>query len=104
MNRIFKVVWSKVRKCYVVVSEYGRSNHKKSSTGQQLAALSFHRKIAFRRAAGVALTVLACATPFMGGTAFAAGTVLAGSNNTASGDGSSVSGGYGNEASGIDSS
>lgn len=31
MNKIFKVVWSKVRKCYVVVSEYGRSSHKKSS-------------------------------------------------------------------------
>ena len=26
MNKIFKVVWSKARNCYVVVSEYGRKN------------------------------------------------------------------------------
>lgn len=99
MNRIFKVVWSKVRKCYVVVSEYGRSSHKKSSTVNQLAAMSSHRSIRFRRGAGVVLTVLACATPFVGGgTAFATGTVLAGDSNMASGDYSSVSGGWGNTA------
>ena len=74
MNKIFKVVWSKVRKCYVVVSEYGRSNHKKSSTGQQLAALNFRLSTRFCRVAVATFTFLACNTPFFGGeqTALAA--------------------------------
>ena len=28
MNKIFKIVWSKARQCYVVVSEFGRNNTK----------------------------------------------------------------------------
>ncbi|MGO5593387.1 YadA-like family protein [Acidaminococcus sp. HCP3S3_G9_1] len=39
MNKIFKVVWSKAKRCWVVTSEYGRSTHKKSLTGKILATI-----------------------------------------------------------------
>ncbi len=74
MNKIFKVIWSKVRKCYVVVSEYGRSSQKKSTSIQQLAALNFRLSTRFCRVAVATFTFLACNTPFFGGeqTALAA--------------------------------
>ncbi len=39
MNKIYKVVWSKAKQCWVVTSEYGRSTHKKSLTGKILATI-----------------------------------------------------------------
>ena len=33
MNRIFKVIWSKTKHCYIVVSEYAKANTKAAHTG-----------------------------------------------------------------------
>lgn len=33
MNRIYKVIYSKARQCYIVVSELAKSNHKSSQQG-----------------------------------------------------------------------
>lgn len=38
MNRIYKVVWSKVKNCYTVVSEIAKRHGKKSSTHRRVAA------------------------------------------------------------------
>lgn len=38
MNRIYKVIWSKVRHCYVVVSELAKRNGKTKSVHTSLAA------------------------------------------------------------------
>ena len=41
MNKIFKVVWSKTKKCYVVVSEVAKNNSgKKKVLASVLAALA----------------------------------------------------------------
>ena len=34
MNRIYKVIWSKVRNCYVAVSEMAKGNGKSPSGGR----------------------------------------------------------------------
>ena len=34
MNRIFKVIWSKSRNCYVVASELAKGTSKSTSTGR----------------------------------------------------------------------
>ena len=73
MNKIYKVIWSKARQCYVVASELARRSGKKSAA---------------------VLAVAACTMSIWGGqTALAAGTVSGGVSNTASGGDSSVSGG-----------
>lgn len=38
MNRIFKVIWSKTKHCYVVVSEYAKANTKAAHTGVRVTA------------------------------------------------------------------
>lgn len=38
MNRIYKVIWSKVRHCYVVVSELAKRNGKTKSVHISLAS------------------------------------------------------------------
>ena len=38
MNRIFKVIWSKTKHCYVVVSEYAKANTKAAHTGLRVTA------------------------------------------------------------------
>ena len=84
MNKIYKVVWSKARQCYVVASELAHRSGKKSAA---------------------VLAVAACTMSIWGGqTALAAGTVSGGVSNTASGGDSSVSGGVYNTASGDRSS
>ena len=35
MNKIYKVVWSKLKSCYVVTSEFGKSRTKSSSSGKR---------------------------------------------------------------------
>lgn len=36
MNRTYKVIWSKARRCYVVVSELAKGQHKSSSKSEQI--------------------------------------------------------------------
>ena len=38
MNRIFKVIWSKTKHCYIVVSEYAKANTKAVHTGLRTTA------------------------------------------------------------------
>ena len=110
MNKIYKVMYSKVKQCAVVVSEIAKSHSKTSQkchknkklllTGVVLTALSF----------GSMLPSLANSIPssVSGGSYNVASgydfSVSGGEYNMASGEKSSVSGGYKNTASGYDSS
>uniref|UniRef100_UPI0025F7F6AE ESPR domain-containing protein n=1 Tax=uncultured Megasphaera sp. TaxID=165188 RepID=UPI0025F7F6AE len=38
MNRTYKVIWSKARRCYVVVSELAKGQHKSSSKSEQISS------------------------------------------------------------------
>lgn len=38
MNRTYKVIWSKARRCYVVVSELAKSQHKSSSKSEHISS------------------------------------------------------------------
>lgn len=40
MNRIFKVIWSKTRNCYVVASELAKGRTKAASTGDKAKRLA----------------------------------------------------------------
>ena len=42
MNRIFKVIWSKTKHCYIVVSEYAKANTKAAHTGRRSGSRSRH--------------------------------------------------------------
>ena len=42
MNRTYKVIWSKARRCYVVVSELAKGQHKSSSKSEQISS-NVHR-------------------------------------------------------------
>lgn len=50
MNRAYKVIWSKARHCYVVVSELTKSQHK-SSSKSELISTNVHREGNFGKAA-----------------------------------------------------
>ncbi len=54
MNRTYKVIWSKARHCYVVVSELTKSQHK-SSSKSELISTNVHQKRYFGKAAGAAI-------------------------------------------------
>ena len=40
MNKIFKIVWSKSRQCYIVVSEYAKNTSGKKAVATALVAFS----------------------------------------------------------------
>ena len=40
MNKIFKIVWSKSRQCYIVVSEYAKNTSGKKAVATALLAFS----------------------------------------------------------------
>ncbi len=54
MNKIYKVIWSKVKNCYVVASELAKSHTKAPKSGVMSRAL----------VAGVLACVLSCGTIF----------------------------------------
>ena len=76
MNRTYKVIWSKARHCYVVVSELTKSQHK-SSSKSELISTNVHQKRYFGKAA-VAAIVAGLLT--FGGVAYS--PVLAADNTT----------------------
>lgn len=84
MNRTYKVIWSKARHCYVVVSELTKSQHK-SSSKSELISTNAHREGNFGKAA-VAAIVAGLLT--FGGVAYS--PVLAADNTAGSGDGVAV--------------
>ena len=76
MNRAYKVIWSKARHCYVVVSELTKSQHK-SSSKSELISTNVHRGGVLGKAA-VAAIVAGLLT--FGGVAYS--PVLAADNTT----------------------
>lgn len=84
MNRTYKVIWSKARHCYVVVSELTKSQHK-SSSKSELISTNVHRGGVLGKAA-VAAIVAGLLT--FGGVAYS--PVLAADNTAGSGDGVAV--------------
>ena len=76
MNRAYKVIWSKARHCYVVVSELTKSQHK-SSSKSELISTNVHREGNFGKAA-IAAIVAGLLT--FGGVAYS--PVLAADNTT----------------------
>lgn len=117
MNRIYQVVWSQVKNCYVVVSESASSHSKKksahlapSTTKRTMLAMSLGAAVLF----GSAASASAAAGKVIGGggtesgdTSSAPGedaTISGGFVNHAEGNYSSVSGGSKNHAKGTNSS
>lgn len=61
MNRIYKVIYSKARQCYIVVSELAKSNHKSSQQGaDHTNTPALARIIAVALAAGALTCGVAC--------------------------------------------
>lgn len=81
MNRVYKVIWSKARHCYVVVSELTKSQHK-SSSKSELISTNVHRGGVLGKAA-VAAIVAGLLT--FGGVAYS--PVLAADKDIVKGDG-----------------
>ena len=84
MNRAYKVIWSKARHCYVVVSELTKSQHK-SSSKSELISTNVHQKRYFGKAA-VAAIVAGLLT--FGGVAYS--PVLAADNTAGTGNGVAI--------------
>ena len=61
MNQIYKVIWSRVRRCYVVVSEIAGSCGKKGGVASKKESLPF-------RAFLCALALTGCLMPGGGGS------------------------------------
>lgn len=93
MNKIFKVIWSKSKQCYIVVSEMAKnhSGKKKIVVASILAAM----------AVGGALNVSA-STYKWGADAYAAPNAIALGDNTHSGSGGSIALGHNAAAQGTD--
>lgn len=54
MNKIYKVIWSHVKQCYVVTSELTKSQHK-SSSKSELISTNVHQRRCFGKAAVAAI-------------------------------------------------
>ena len=95
MNKIFKVVWSKTKECYVVVSEVAKNNSgKKKVLASVLAALAVV-------GAGAAGTPVQAATDYNKKVNISpSGTMAGGYSNTNSVSDNSVVVGYGNTTAG----
>lgn len=117
MNRIYQVIWSSVKDCYVVVSENaGRHGKKKavhlapSTTKRTMLAMSLGAAVLFGSAASASAatgTVIGGGGTESGDTSSATGedaTISGGFVNHAEGNYSSVSGGSKNHAKGTNSS
>ena len=84
MNRTYKVIWSKARRCYVVVSELAKGQHKSSSKSEHISS-NVHRGGYLGKAAAAA--VVASLLTF-GGMAYL--PVMAADNTAGSGKGVAI--------------
>lgn len=75
MNRTYKVIWSKARRCYVVVSELAKSQHKSSSKSEHISS-NVHRGYLGKAAAAAVVASLLT----FGGMAYS--PVMAADNTT----------------------
>lgn len=87
MNRTYKVIWNKAKRCYVVVSEITR-NHHKSSSHSELVSTNVHRGGDLGKAA-IAAVVASLLT--FGGMAYS--PVLAADNTAGTGKGVAIGNG-----------
>ena len=89
MNQIYKVIWSRVRRCYVVVSEIAGSNGKNGGVASEKKSLSF-------RAFLCALAITGCLLPGMAEASFKGGNgaVVDPNNSIAVGDDAQTAGQY----------
>ncbi len=91
MNKLFKVIWSKSKQCYIVVSEVAKNTtgKKKIAVASVLAALTVGAQVATVQAAIQEGTVSGGATVALGNTATATNTnaIAVGKNVTAAGNG-----------------
>ena len=85
MNKIYKVIWSHVKQCYVVTSELTKSQHK-SSSKSELISTNVHQKRYFGKAA-VAAIVAGLLTFGSYGLADAAGPAATGNGPASKADG-----------------
>lgn len=83
MNRIYKVIYSKARQCYIVVSELAKSNHKSSQQGADHTNTP-----ALARIIALALTVGALTWGCTPGISWAADNTAGSGNGVAIGTGS----------------
>ena len=91
MNKLFKVIWSKSKQCYIVVSEVAKNTtgKKKIAVASVLATLTVGAQVATVQAAIQEGTVSGGATVALGNTATATNTnaIAVGKNVTAAGNG-----------------
>lgn len=83
MNRTYKVIWSKARRCYVVVSELAKSQHKSSTKSEHISS-NVHRGYLGKAAAAAVVASLLT----FGGLTYL--PVMAADNTTGSGDGVAI--------------
>lgn len=91
MNRTYKVIWSKARRCYVVVSELAKSQHKSSSKSEHISS-NVHRGYLGKAAAAAVVASLLT----FGGMAYS--PVMADTAANKAGEGAGVAIGEGSKA------
>ena len=120
MNKLFKVIWSKSKQCYIVVSEVAKNTtgKKKIAVASVLAALTVSAQVATIQAAipegtrngGAALALVNSATATSAGAVAIGETAAAGATNslavgtgTVANSAGSLALGNGSKATGVDS-
>ena len=93
MNRTYKVIWSKARRCYVVVSELAKGQHKSSSKSEQISS-NVHRGGGYLGKAALAAVVASLLT--VGGLVYS--PVMAATAENKAGTGAGVAIGEGSKA------
>ena len=83
MNRTYKVIWSKARRCYVVVSELAKGQHKSSSKSEQINT-DVHRGYLGK----AALAAIVASLLTVGGLAYS--PVMAADNTAGKGNGVAI--------------
>lgn len=115
MNRIYQVIWSSVKNCYVVVSENASRRGKKkaahlapSTTKRTMLAMSLGAAVLMGSGSAAEAAATGEHATISGGVNGAASgkysSISGGKDNVAAGENSSISGGSTNKASGINSS
>lgn len=94
MNRIYKVIWSKVRHCYVVVSELAKKDGKSVSTRGRVSKKMAASLAVMALCVGMTSGVIAAdtATGAGSGVAYGTGSEATKATNTAVGSGAKATG------------
>ena len=89
MNQIYKVIWSRVKRCYVVVSEIAGSNGKNGGVASEKKSLPFHAFLC-------ALALTGCLMPGVAeaNTQYGPGASATGGDSVAVGDSAKATAGH----------